>query len=374
MFFFFIFSIWAAVLAHIFYRMQGLLGLRSRARTAFGVVLYLMGFAYVPARLMIAVNKAEVFAPALAYTTALFIGIALILWTLLFVFEIGAAAVWLATRRRVRKASLRVRRVIAAVLSCAALILGVMGFAIAHSTPSVTKLQVTVPGAEARRFVMIVDPHLGAISSGDQWRRTLQATRELQPDAILIPGDLIGDHSRRTGPQVSLLREFFPKKPVYVTTGNHEFYAGPDTFVELCDRLQLRLLRQKVEILSPGLSIAGIDDDHFIAAQSAVEEVRPKIKGAVVFLTHRPAVAHLLCDRPMTLVLAGHTHGGQTLPMVFLVALGNGGFGAGYYKVGEADLYVSKGTGVWGPPLRLFASPELVFIEVRPGRQFKVKS
>ncbi|TSA55164.1 MAG: hypothetical protein D4R45_02910, partial [Planctomycetaceae bacterium] len=138
-------------------------------------------------------------------------------------------------------------------------------------------------------------------------------------------------------------------------------------------RLDFRLLRQEVEILASGLSVAGVDDRHLIPAHTAVEEIRPKIKGAVLFLTHRPEVAHFLRNRPMTLVLAGHTHGGQSLPMVFLVGLGNGGFKAGYYKVGDADLYVSRGTGVWGPPMRLLASPELVLIEVRPGPQFEVK-
>ncbi|MDO9529159.1 MAG: metallophosphoesterase [Syntrophales bacterium] len=261
----------------------------------------------------------------------------------------------------------------AAVLWSVAVVLSVIGCTIASSTPSVTRLQVTVPGAEAKRFVLISDSHLGASSSEKQWRRTLKAARELGPDAVLIPGDLVDDHSRHTEPQVALIREFFPGMPVYITTGNHEFYSGVNQFKKLCERLQFRLLRQEVETLSPGLSIAGVDDKHFVPAHTAVEEILPKIKGAVLFLTHRPEVAHFLHNRPMTLALAGHTHGGQSLPMVFLVGLGNGGFKAGYYKVGEAHLYVSKGTGVWGPPMRLLASPELVLIEVRPGLRFEVK-
>jgi predicted MPP superfamily phosphohydrolase len=251
-------------------------------------------------------------------------------------------------------------------------ILSVIGFTIAYSTPSVTRLEVTAPHAGEKRFVLIVDSHLGATSSANQWRRTLKAASELRPDAVLIPGDLVDDYSRHTEPQVALVREFFPEAEVYVTTGNHEFYTGPEHFKNLCKRLRFRLLRQEVERLSPGLSVAGIDDNHFMSARRAVEEVRPKLKGAVFFLTHRPAVAHLLRDRPMTLVLAGHTHGGQSLPMVFLAALGNGGFKSGYYSVGEAHLYVSNGTGVWGPPMRLFAPPEIVLIKVRSGPRFTV--
>jgi predicted MPP superfamily phosphohydrolase len=372
MFFLFVFTIWAAVLTHIFYRTKVLVGLRWQFLAVFGIALYFSGFAYVPARVMIAKNIAEEVAPALSYTAAWFIGFAGILWTLLFIFEIVAAAVWLVTRRRVKKASVQVRRTMAAVLWSAAGVLSLIGCMMASSTPSVTRLEVTVPGAEVKRFVLISDSHLGAISSEKQWCRTLKAARELRPDAVLIPGDLVDDHSRYTEPQVALIREFFPRMPVYITTGNHEFYSGVDQFKKLCERLDFRLLRQEVETLSPGLSVAGVDDRHFIPAHTAVEEIRPKIKGAVLFLTHRPEVAHLLGNRPMTLVLAGHTHGGQSLPMVFLVGLGNGGFKAGYYKVGEVHLYVSRGTGVWGPPMRLLSSPELVLIEVRPGAEFKV--
>jgi len=373
MFFLFVLTIWAAVLTHIFYRTKVLVDLRGQPLAVFGTALYLAGFAYIPTRIMIARNIAEDLAPALEYTAVLFIGVAAILWTLLFVFEIVAATVWLVTRWRVRNASVRTRRIMAAVLWSAAGVISVIGCTIASSTPSVTRLQITVPGAETKRFVLISDSHLDAISSKEQWYRTLKAARELRPDAILIPGDLVDDYSRHTEPQVALLRDVFPEMPVYITTGNHEFYSGAEQFKKLCERLQFRLLRQEVETLSLGLSIAGVDDKHFIPAHTAVEEIRPKIKGAGIFLSHRPEIARLLSNRPMTLVLAGHTHGGQSLPMVFLVGLGNGGFKAGYYKVGDADLYVSRGTGVWGPPMRLLASPELVLIEVRPGLRFEVK-
>ena len=93
----------------------------------------------------------------------------------------------------------------------------------------------------------------------------------------------------------------------------------------------------------------------------------------LLLLAHRPAAAHLLRDRPETLVLSGHTHGGQIPPMVFLVALGNGGFRSGYHRVGAAHLYVSRGSGPWGPPMRPLAPPEIVLVEIEPGTQFGVR-
>jgi predicted MPP superfamily phosphohydrolase len=369
MFFFVVFSIWAALLAHIFYRTQMLLGLNRGLRVTLAAGLYLTGFAYVPARIMIAVERDEVLASAVAYATSWFIGICSILWTLLVILELASVAMRLATHRHLWKASPRVRVALAAVWWGTAGILGLIGFGIAHSTPLVTHLQVTVPDASARNFVMISDSHLGTNSSENQWRRTLQEARRLEPDIILVVGDLIDDSSCRTGSQARLLREFFPQRPVYITTGNHEFYVGLDYFTELCEELGFRLLRQEVVTVSPGISVMGIDDLQF---KTAVE-AWPQIEGALLFLTHRPAAAHLVRDRPMTLALAGHTHGGQVLPMVFFVALDNEGFRSGYFRVSEAHLYVSNGTGVWGPPMRLFAPPELVLIEVRPGERFQVE-
>lgn len=372
MFFITVFSIWAFALAHVFLRTQQLLGLTGTARILFGILLFLAGFLYVPARIMLATTPDGRMAGLFTAAGALVIGYTAILWTLIFVFDVGAAATWVITRKGLGEMPPSSCQGIAFTLWGLALVLGVIGFLVANSTPSVTKLRLSIPNAEGRRFAVISDAHLGAISLEGQWRRTLQALSELKPDALLIPGDLVDDRSDRAWSQATLIRDFFPSLPVYVTTGNHEFYSGPREFQELCEKLQFHLLRQESTALSPGLTVAGIDDLHFLSASRAVESIRPRMEGAVLLLSHRPASAHELNDRAKTLVLSGHTHGGQTLPIVFLVALGNGGFRSGLYKVGDANLFVTKGTGVWGPQMRILASPEIVLIDVRPGERFEV--
>jgi predicted MPP superfamily phosphohydrolase len=371
MFFITVFSIWAFALAHIFLRTQHLLGLTGAARILFGILLFMAGFLYVPARMMLAASPDGRLASLSTAVGALVIGYMAILWTLVFVLDVGAAATWVVTRKGLGEMSPSTCQGIALTLWGLAAVLGVVGFFVANSTPSVTKLRLSIPNAEGRRFAVISDAHLGAISLQGQWRRTLQALSELQPDALLIPGDLIDDRSDRAWSQVTLIRDFFPSLPVYVTTGNHEFYSGAREFQALCEKLQFNLLRQESAALSPGLTVAGIDDLHFLTASRAIESIRPRMEGAVLLLSHRPASAHEVSDRPQTLVLSGHTHGGQTLPLVFLVALGNGGFRSGLYKVGDASLYVTRGTGVWGPQMRVLASPEILLIEVRPGERFE---
>jgi len=372
MFFFIVFSIWALALTHIVLRTQQLLKLKGSIRILLAILILLVGFSYVPARMLLAANPDWRLAGLLTGASALVIGFVAALWTIVFVFDVGAAAAWITTRKRIKHLPSNTSRMIATTLWGLAGTLSVLGFMAANSTPSVSKLELTVPDGKTSRFVVISDVHLGAASLRGQWARTLKAASDLKPDAILIPGDLIDDHSKQTWSQLALVREIFPTEPVYLTTGNHEFYAGTREFLELCEKLQFRLLRQELTTLSPGLTVAGIDDAHFISANRAVAEIKPKMQGATILLSHRPASAYLLNDRPKTLVLAGHTHGGQTLPIVFLVALGNGGFRSGLYTVGDAYLYVSRGTGVWGPWTRILAPPELVLIEVQPGESFEV--
>jgi predicted MPP superfamily phosphohydrolase len=374
MFFIYVFSIWAMVITHIFFRTQGLFVIGGKARLILGLGFYLLGFAYLPARMLIRAEPSSRIGVFLAYGAVLFIGLVAILWTLLVFLEAAAVLVWIVNRLRVKNAPVRTGRIMASSWWGAGVILALAGIVSAHATPSITRLKIHVPGAEPGRFAVISDTHLGVISSMDQWRRTLKAVQELEPTALLIPGDLIDDRSYRAEKQVAMIREFFPDKPVYVSIGNHEKYSGLDFFASLCLRFRFRLLRQEAVPLLPGLTIAGIDDHRGQRAQDAVEKALSGTPGALLFLAHRPEVAHFLSDRPGTFMLSGHTHGGQVIPMVFLVALGNGGFRSGYYKVGRAHLYVSNGAGVWGPPMRLLAPSEIVLLEVSPGPEFEVTS
>lgn len=365
-------TIWGSVLTHILLRTRSLLRLGGWFTACLAVFLYLGGFAYIPARIMVAQGVGESLACGMEYISAWIIGIESIAWSLLWLFELGVLLYWLVTRKRFKTVPQNSKRILGGTLWGLTLLLAVTGFIIARSAPQVTTVRMTVPGGEAGRFVFMADQHIGAISSPGQWRKVLTVAAEQKPDALLIPGDLIEDFSRHTEPQVAMVREFFPDTTVYITTGNHEFYAGIARFEKLCEKHGFSLLRQDSMKLSPGLTVAGIDDLHLIDAAEAVPKGLDGVSGPVILLTHRPAAAHRLGNRPMTLAIAGHTHGGQIPPMTFVVALGNGGFRSGRYKVGEADLYVTTGSGVWGPPMRLLAPPEIVVIETVPGDEFNI--
>ncbi len=364
MFFLVVFSVWGLILLHVFWRTQSLMQLQGWARVAFGLGLFLAGFCYVGVRIWFAGQTDTLGERTLTYFSALVIGFIATLWTLIALFDLASLAWWFVRGHGVGHESVLLRQQIGGGLWVTAVILTLIGWFIGHSTPAISRVQVSAPGVEDYRFAVISDSHLGVSSSSDQWERTLQATRDQDPDVILIPGDLIDDASPRALEQVARIREAFPAQPIFVTTGNHDLYSGDGHFAQICSEFNFHLLSQKVEQLGPGLQVAGIDDAHLIDPAQAITEIRSSLAGTVLLLSHRPAVAHLLSDRPQTLVLSGHTHGGQTLPMVFLVSLANGRFRAGLYQVEKSFLYVSRGTGVWGPPIRLLAGPEIVIIDV----------
>jgi len=373
MFFLIVFSVWGLVLLHVFWRTQSLLQLQGWLRVAFALGLFLAGFAYVAVRIWFAGRTDTVGERTLTYLSSLVIGFIATLWTLVVLFDLASLASWAIRGHGFGFGSVIARQQIGAGLWAAAAALTLIGWFIGHSTPAISRVQVSAPDVEAHRFAVISDSHLGVISSSDQWERTLQAARAQNPDVILIPGDLIDDSSPRTLEQVARIRKAFPDQAIFVITGNHDLYTGDGLFGQICADFNFQLLRQEVKQLGPGLQVAGIDDAHLIDPARAIAKVRPSLAGTVLLLSHRPAVAHLLRDRPQTLVLSGHTHGGQTLPMVFLVSLANGGFRSGLYPVGRAFLYVSKGTGVWGPPIRLLAGPEILIIDVVLGPSFAVR-
>lgn len=224
-----------------------------------------------------------------------------------------------------------------------------------------------VAGQPPFRIVQLSDTHLGAIASESHWEETLSQVKSLAPDVLVLTGDLVEDHSDKADRMLGRLKELLPNVPAYAVLGNHEMYAGTKQAVAALKRHGIRLLRQEALQLVPGLWLAGIDDQHFTPPEEAVAAVRKQVPDDVflILLSHRPAPVKLLSERPDTLVLAGHVHGGQIFPFTMLSGKANEDFLSGPYEVGQARLYLSNGSGTWGPPIRLGARPEIVLVEVR---------
>ncbi len=238
--------------------------------------------------------------------------------------------------------------------------------------PSVHSYDVTVPDLRAEDDGLVVaqitDLHLGELL-GAQWlEQRLAQVQALHPDLILMTGDLLND-VELVEPLVPLLRQLRAPLGVYAVTGNHEFYAGLDDSIRLFERAGFRVLRNAAFEVKPGLVVAGVDDltasRQFNMPDRAIERAltgRPP--GATIFLSHSPWGGDQAAYLGAGLMLSGHTHGGQIWPFTYFVRLVYPHV-LGRYTVGRMTWIVSRGTGFWGPPMRLFREAEIVRITLR---------
>jgi uncharacterized protein len=234
--------------------------------------------------------------------------------------------------------------------------------------PVLRQVKIPVRGLAADldgfTIVQLSDLHLGNLTSLTRLRRIVSRVNDLRPDLICITGDVLDGDICQGEDYCQLLLELKAKHGVVAVTGNHEFYAGIDLFLELARKSNWRVLRNQNWNLDGRLDIIGLDDDAgksfkfsgpdlFAALRSAAANI-PKI-----LLYHRPSGFAKAVRQGIDLQLSGHTHAGQIPPMDFLVWLIYK-YPSGLYRSGQSHIYTSSGTGTWGPPMRFLSRSEIV--------------
>ncbi len=223
------------------------------------------------------------------------------------------------------------------------------------------------PSDKPYRLVQLSDLHVSAQIGGDFVREVVNHTNALQPDGIVITGDLVDGGITEIGPHLEPLRDLRAIEGVFAVTGNHEYISGADEWVAHFATLGLRVLRNE-RISLTSFDLAGIDDDvgpswlphHGPDLQKALEN-RDRNR-PVVLLAHRPTQLPDAAEHEVDLQLSGHTHGGQIKPLDLLEAP----YVWGLYQVKKTILYVSAGTGYWGPPMRIGTRAEITLFELVP--------
>ena len=218
--------------------------------------------------------------------------------------------------------------------------------------------------ASGMRIVQISDVHVGPTIGRTFIRGIVDRINALDADVVVITGDLVDGPVERLVEHVAPLADLRAKHGVYFVTGNHEYYAGADAWIAHLATLGVRTLRnERVRIGGEdGFDLAGIDD------HSAGSDLPKALAGreadrACVLLAHQPRGIELADELGVDLQLSGHTHGGQMFPWNFAVRLQQP-FIAGLHKLARAQIYVSCGTGYWGPPMRVGAPAEITEIEL----------
>ncbi len=221
------------------------------------------------------------------------------------------------------------------------------------------------------RIVQISDLHLDLWSDKKRVRRLVEAIRSIRPDVLVSTGDLVDSGPGPLADFADLLREVTPAYGKFAVTGNHEAYVGPARALAVTERAGFKMLSCQGVRVDDVIHIAGVDDPAVRnrvrmdgRAERAVLRRFPK-EAFTVLLKHQPRV-----DRESVewfdLQLSGHTHGGQIFPFHWITRLAYPAR-TGLSRVGpDTWLYVSRGTGTWGPPIRFLAPPELTVIELEP--------
>ena len=264
-------------------------------------------------------------------------------------------------------------RAVALAAGGTAVAAGVFGATEALGEVAVKVVRVALPRldrskAPRRRIVQITDVHIGPTLRRDWLARIVARINALEADAIVITGDLVDGSVAALSEHVAPLAELRAREGVFFVTGNHEYYSGAQEWVDHLTGLGIRVLRNE-RVALEGFDLAGVDDysahefghGHGADYEKALGGRDPS--RAVVLLAHQPRAVTEAARHGADLVLSGHTHGGQLFPWNLVVPLQQP-YVAGLHEHHGTLIYVSCGTGFWGPPMRVGAPAEITSLEL----------
>jgi predicted MPP superfamily phosphohydrolase len=230
-------------------------------------------------------------------------------------------------------------------------------------------------GIEKIRIVQISDLHIGMLFREGRLESVLQVIRGAKPDIIVSTGDLVDgklnleDAISHKESMAAMLASLPAPGGRYAVAGNHEAYAGLKQALAFTSAAGFTVLRNQSVHLPSGIIISGVDDETLLGGSSKAQIAENGLLATVskdtfhLLLKHRPEVP-ITSDGRFDLQLSGHVHGGQIFPFNFLVKLKYPIPCGTTTTVAGSRIHVSRGTGTWGPPMRLFASPEVTVIDI----------
>jgi predicted MPP superfamily phosphohydrolase len=218
------------------------------------------------------------------------------------------------------------------------------------------------------KIVQISDVHLGLIIRQERLGRILDLVKAAKPDIFVATGDLVDGQINGMPGLAEMFDEIRPPYGKFAITGNHEFYAGLSQALSFTGKAGFTILRGEAVTVGGLLNIAGVDDPagRNLGLAKDVNE-REMLSGLppehfTLLLKHRPLVDKEAAGR-FDLQLSGHVHKGQIFPFSIATKLYYP-VEAGLAEIGGSLLYVSRGTGTWGPPIRFLSPPEVTIIEL----------
>jgi hypothetical protein len=250
-----------------------------------------------------------------------------------------------------------------------------VGMANALGPPDLLRVPVRLPKLDPAfdgfRIAVVSDIHLGPLSGRAHTERIVRMINATSPDLVAIVGDLADGTVAELGSAAEPLRDLVSREGTFFVTGNHEYYGEPDVWLRELDRLGLHPLRNENTVIRRGgaaFDLAGVNDiagrsfddgPDFERALAGRDTARP-----TVLLAHQPVQVTEAARHDVALQLSGHTHGGQIWPFHLAVPLAQPAV-SGLSTVDGTQLYVTRGAGFWGPPVRVGAPPDITVISLQ---------
>ncbi|MBZ3907528.1 metallophosphoesterase [Streptomyces griseiscabiei] len=263
-----------------------------------------------------------------------------------------------------------VSRVVGGAVAAAAV--GTVGYGTYGVVRGPKLKRVTVPlarlprAAHGFRIAVVSDIHLSPMLGRGFAQKVVDTINSTQPDLITVVGDLVDGDVADLGPVAAPLAGLKARHGSFFVTGNHEYISGAEQWVEEVRRLGLTPLENARREL-PYLDLAGVNDiageDEGQGPDFAKALGDRDTSRAVVLMAHQPVQIHDAVEHGVDLQLSGHTHGGQMWPMTYVAQAANPTL-AGLERYGDTQLYVTRGAGAWGPPVRVGAPSDITVVEL----------
>jgi uncharacterized protein len=266
----------------------------------------------------------------------------------------------------------------AGAVAAGAASVGLVGVGAANALGPADLLRVPVrlrrldPAFNGFRIAAVSDIHLGPLAGRARTERMVRMINETEPDLVAIVGDLVDGTVEELGPAAEPLRDLHSREGVFFVTGNHEYFVeDPFSWLAELERFGVQPLRNEHTLIRRGAAafdLAGVNDiagesrsdaPDFDRALSGSDPSRPTI-----LLAHQPVQVSQAVARGVDLQVSGHTHGGQMWPFHYVVRAVQPSL-AGLSAVGDTQLYVTRGAGFWGPPVRVGARPDITVLSLQ---------
>lgn len=216
-------------------------------------------------------------------------------------------------------------------------------------------------------IVQISDLHIGGLIDKEFIAKSVATINQLNPDLIAITGDLSDAHIDIVKEAINELQDLKSRYGTYYIVGNHEYFHSIDDTIAHMKTLGIHVLENDAALINNDFYVVGVYDlfgfkanSHIPDIAKAMKEVPPHMP--TLLLAHQPKYIEFLEGFTPSLILSGHTHGGQIWPFEYLVRLAQP-YVKGLHKLGDnRHIYINSGIGFWGPPMRLGSQAEITCI------------